>query len=237
MDISTIFQLMTPITILIVGVTYLYSQRISKVSKEYENYKNDEFRKSIEQQVYALQKELYINRERFNDVNHLVNEVKYSNENYFSNYNDKRKLGPNSFLNELGISSETNVDATKVFVLTPFNSEFDYQYDIIRATVSDFGFKCVRGDDSKLSSSILSHIVSEIANSKIIIANLSGRNPNVFYELGIAHALGKPVLLMSETLDGLPFDIQNQRILTFNSEKDLSINLKRWFAATIVKGA
>ena len=67
------------------------------------------------------------------------------------------------------------------------------------------------------------------------IANISGRNPNVFYELGLAHALGKPVIIVSESLSDIPFDINSSRILAFDDEKDLETKLKNWFVHTLAK--
>ncbi|MFA0146340.1 hypothetical protein [Vibrio lentus] len=234
MDFLYYAQLITPVVLLIGVIVLFYIVKINKVSKDYENYKNDDFRQSMEQRIYELQRELSINKERFDSVNHLLSEVKYSNSNYISNYHGANTLSPESFLRNLGVSSNVRVDPKKVFVLTPFHPRFDSQYQVIRNTISNFGFSCVKGDDSKMSSAILSHIVSEIASSRVVVANLSGRNPNVFYELGIAHALGKPVLLVSETLDGIPFDIQSQRILTFTTENELASNLERWFIETVV---
>ncbi|HDX8377648.1 hypothetical protein ACET8C_05015 [Aeromonas veronii] len=237
MELINALQIAIPLIAVVLTAVVIYTNKITKISKDYENYRNDEFRREIEQQIYKLQKELYVSKERFYDVNHLVNDVKYANSDYFNNYKGSNKLSPISFLNNLGVSDNVTIKPKQVFVLTPFNEQFDEQYAVIKNAVSKYGFTCVRGDDSKRSSLILGHIVAEIASSRIIIANLSGRNPNVFYELGIAHALGKPVLLVSETLDEVPFDIKNQRILTFNSYNELSENLSAWFISTILDEA
>ena len=90
-------------------------------------------------------------------------------------------------------------------------------------------------DDSNISSNILAHVIEEMLSAKIVIANISGRNPNVFYELGIAHALGKPVLLISESLSDIPFDIHSQRILAFRDERELTKNLNKWLIETLLR--
>ncbi|MOA36985.1 hypothetical protein D3C78_1585460 [compost metagenome] len=86
-----------------------------------------------------------------------------------------------------------------------------------------------------MSSNILAHIAEQIAKSRLVIANISGRNPNVFYELGLAHALGKPVIIVSESLSDIPFDINSSRILAFDDEKDLEVKLRNWFVHTLAK--
>jgi hypothetical protein len=53
--------------------------------------------------------------------------------------------------------------------------------------------------------------------SAFIIADLTGRNPNVFYELGIAHTLGKPVILLSQCIDDVPFDVRHNRVILYST--------------------
>lgn len=57
-----------------------------------------------------------------------------------------------------------------------------------------------------------------VASSRVLLADLTGKNPNVFYELGLAHAAHKPVLLLTQTLDDVPFDLQSLRIITYDVE-------------------
>ena len=53
--------------------------------------------------------------------------------------------------------------------------------------------------------------------AKILVAELTGRNPNVFYELGLAHALEKPVVLVSSNQDDVPFDVQHIRVIYYDT--------------------
>ena len=55
-------------------------------------------------------------------------------------------------------------------------------------------------------------------NAKVLLAELTSKNANVFYELGLAHALGKPVVLVSETMDDVPFDLQQLRVILYDKE-------------------
>ncbi|WED29900.1 nucleoside 2-deoxyribosyltransferase [Vibrio sp. DW001] len=231
MEVSDLVFYITPIISLVIVAVLYFNTRMASMAKKYEDYKHDDFRKSIEKELYSLHKELSLNKDRFNSINHLVNDVKYSDAKKHHKNDDN---GTKEFLQNLGVTSLPEVDPKKVFVLTPFNEEFSSQYNTIKETLNNLGLKCVRGDDSTVSSNILAHIMEEMLSAKVVVANLSGRNANVFYELGIAHALGKPVLLISESIADIPFDIQHQRILTFNNEEDLAKDINKWFISTLL---
>jgi nucleoside 2-deoxyribosyltransferase len=76
-------------------------------------------------------------------------------------------------------------------------------------------------------------ITNSIRKARLIVADLTGRNANVFYEVGIAHALNKPVLLMTQSIDDVPFDLRHRRALVYEYsprgckklEKDLLDNV------------
>jgi acyl carrier protein phosphodiesterase len=101
------------------------------------------------------------------------------------------------------------------FMVMPFGSE-DLQVvyeDFIKPVVeSKFNLDCVRGDDMFGSNAIMDDVFTAIRDAKIVIADLTGRNANVFYEVGIAHAISKPVLLVSQSLDDIPFDLRHRRV-------------------------
>jgi hypothetical protein len=63
-------------------------------------------------------------------------------------------------------------------------------------------------------------VVATIRRAQIIIADLTGQNANVFYEVGIAHAIGKPVLLLTQSIDDVPFDLRHRRILVYEFTPD-----------------
>src|SRR5207302_8589290 len=66
-----------------------------------------------------------------------------------------------------------------------------------------------------------------IQSAKVLVAELTGKNANVFYELGLAHALGKPVILVSETIDDVPFDLQPLRVILYDkSDPAWGVKLK-----------
>lgn len=103
-----------------------------------------------------------------------------------------------------------------VFVIMPFQENFDFLYhNHIQNVCNDINLSCLRADDLYASRSIMQDIWSSIYNSKIIIADCSGKNPNVMYELGIAHAIGKNVILITQDIGDIPFDLRHLRYIQY----------------------
>lgn len=96
-----------------------------------------------------------------------------------------------------------------VFVLMPFSKEFDDTYKLgIKAACEEAGMYCERVDEQHFDGTVLSRIYNQIATSNLIIADMTGRNPNVFYEVGYAHALNKRVILLTQREEDIPFDLK-----------------------------
>ena len=97
-----------------------------------------------------------------------------------------------------------------VFVLMPFSAEFTDIYELgIKAACKDAGAYCERVDEQIFLENILERVYNQISKADIIVADMSGRNPNVFYEVGYAHALNKIVILLTKTADDIPFDLKH----------------------------
>jgi len=97
------------------------------------------------------------------------------------------------------------------FVMMPFRPELHYMYLFMKQHIeSTFdGVLCKRGDEKILTVPLLDKVVSYIQEADVVIADCTGRNPNVFYELGIAHTLKKDVILLtSDPIDEAPSDIR-----------------------------
>jgi hypothetical protein len=75
--------------------------------------------------------------------------------------------------------------------------------------------ECHRGDDIFGSNVVMEDVRTAIAKADLIVADLTGQNPNVFYEVGIAHTLEKPVLLLSRSIEDIPFDLRHRRVLPY----------------------
>lgn len=103
----------------------------------------------------------------------------------------------------------------KVFVITPFNEDFLALYEELKNDFeNDYVFN--NAGDLDNQQNILKDIVNGINDADIIIADVSGLNSNVFYELGIAHAMGKKVIIITQDIGELPFDIKAYRANEYN---------------------
>ena len=104
------------------------------------------------------------------------------------------------------------------FVIMPFDEEVDDVYEhFMKPLLEDVGFSVDRADDIDSQQNILRDILERIDKSELIIADLTNGNPNVFYELGLAHALRKPVILLTQDIEGVPFDLKSYRLLEYST--------------------
>jgi nucleoside 2-deoxyribosyltransferase len=103
------------------------------------------------------------------------------------------------------------------FVLMPFDTSFDDIYRLgIKETAEKLGIRAERVDEQIFhKENILDRIYSQIDTADFIIADLTGRNPNVFYETGYAHAKGKLCLLLTSRADDIPFDLKHHRHIIY----------------------
>jgi hypothetical protein len=128
-----------------------------------------------------------------------------------------------------------------VFVLMPFNSDFKDVYELgIKPACIDAGAHPERVDEQIFQGSIVTRIYNNIAKADIIVADMSGRNPNVFYEVGYAHALNKLVILLTKNVNDIPFDLQDYPHIIYSHISDLKSALTgrvQWFVNNPQKGA
>ena len=112
-----------------------------------------------------------------------------------------------------------------VFVLMPFTQEFDDIYELgIKAACAEAGAYAERVDEQIFPSSIRERIYNQIAKADLIVADMTGKNPNVFYEVGYAHALGKKVILLTQNSKDIPFDLNDFQHIIYENK---IMNLKR----------
>ncbi len=95
-----------------------------------------------------------------------------------------------------------------IFVLMPFDEKFDNIYYGIKEAAEDAGAYAERVDKQIFTEGILDRIFNQISKADVIVAEMTGRNANVFYEVGYAHALNKIVLLLTQKKDDIPFDLE-----------------------------
>lgn len=120
-------------------------------------------------------------------------------------------------LKKLGKSANIAAGDT-CFVVMPFVAPLGKHYSLIyEPAIKKAGLRPVRADDEIFSTGkIMDQIWSGINAAKVLVAELTSRNPNVFYELGIAHALKKPVVLISANELDVPFDVRHIRVIYYD---------------------
>ncbi len=110
-----------------------------------------------------------------------------------------------------------NVVKDICFTIMPFGEWCERYYEAIYSpAIKAAGLEPHKANDLYRPSAIVSDIWQYTKKAKIILADLSGKNPNVFYELGLAHAIAKPAILVTESLDDVPYDLRALRIIEYD---------------------
>lgn len=104
------------------------------------------------------------------------------------------------------------------FVMMPFAMPLGGYYEAVyKPAIEKAGLQPVRADAEIFGAGqIMNQVWSGIRRAKVLVAELTTRNPNVFYELGLAHALKKPVVLISSNEDDVPFDLKHIRVIYYD---------------------
>lgn len=119
-----------------------------------------------------------------------------------------------------------------VFVLMPFHDDFKDVYELgIKPGCEAAGAFCDRVDQQIYRETMLQRIINQINKADLIVADMSSRNPNVFYETGYAHALNKPVILLTNNSEDIPFDLKHHLHIVYGkSITTLKTELERFVA-------
>ena len=126
-----------------------------------------------------------------------------------------------------------------VAVMMPFSADFDSVYDVIKDVCGKIECPALRIDEIYGPRKIINDVFSTIAQSRLVVCDLTGRNPNVLYETGLAHALGRDVILLTQSEQDVPFDLRQIRFIRYlpNNEglKLLSNELEQSLDAVLNK--
>lgn len=130
---------------------------------------------------------------------------------------------------------ELSVEWDFVAVMMPMRAEFSPTYKAIQQACINSGLRCFRADDIWEESAIVQDIFNLVFRAQVVIVDFTGKNPNVMYETGIAHTLGKHVIPISQSLDDAPFDLTHHRVLKYldnaeglkQLEEKLSVRLRQ----------
>lgn len=108
----------------------------------------------------------------------------------------------------------------KCFVIMPFQEQLDSYYrEIIKPLMETLGYEVLRGDEIYGIDAIIDQIKDAIRHADLLIADLTGKNPNVNYELGFADALDKTTIRISQAIEDIPFDYHHIRIVLYDTKK------------------
>lgn len=121
------------------------------------------------------------------------------------------------------ITEHENIESTLASAMMPFDSSFDQVFDSISRAAQDVGLRCRRADNIWEHAAIIQDVVSLIDRSRVVVCDCTGRNPNVFYEAGIAHSLGREVIIIAQNEHDIPFDLRHLRYIRYvNSQQGLN---------------
>jgi hypothetical protein len=81
--------------------------------------------------------------------------------------------------------------------------------------IKEAGLEPVRAEELFSTGSVVEQIWDQIVKAKVLLADLTDKNPNVFYELGLAHAARKPVIFTASKIDDVPFDLLHLRVIVY----------------------
>jgi hypothetical protein len=106
------------------------------------------------------------------------------------------------------------------FVLMPFRTELEPVHKTIRgAVVLDNGLICERADDIYSTGIVIDEVWGKLCEAQIVIADATGRNANVFYEMGLAHAIDKDIVVLAQATADIPFDLQHRRVVLYDPKR------------------
>ena len=132
------------------------------------------------------------------------------------------------------------IDERLVAVMMPFEAKFDSVYLSLQEAATAAGMRLQRADDIWIHDHVIDDVVSLIGRAKVVICDLTGRNPNVFYEMGIAHTLARDVIMLAQNKADVPFDVGHIRYIQYfpNSEglKTLANELRERLGTLQVRG-
>lgn len=192
--------------------------RVGYVSRVRESGRHIHFHYSIDETVPPLSNEhIFANRMALD----MPNEFEFSRNHWAVKDQDlyqfllRNAQTVRQFPTAFSIPRHEQIDPTLASAMMPFGANFDSVYEAIKNASASASLTCRRADDIWEHQSIIQDVVSLIDRSRIVICDLTGKNPNVFYEAGVAHTLGRDVILITQSGDDVPFDLSHIRHIRY----------------------
>lgn len=216
-------------------IAVLVTWRASKKYEEFARKPGDIIspqRAYVENKYYISSTPLTQDPGFFADANHILLDTSKDKDMLY-----RTKLPDFSFFEDMAIDlADIHVDEKMVMCLMPFHRKFEKTKTAIADACKEMGYKFRRSDDELIedNTDLRKSIVRMILESRVVIAVLDGRNPNVFYEIGIAHSVGKLVLMvvnLSRENKRQEVDLLSNRLITYNNTNELKEKLVKTLKA------
>jgi hypothetical protein len=107
----------------------------------------------------------------------------------------------------------------------PFASELDFVHKVIENIIEDYGIDCVRADQIAISRPVMEDVKAQIAVADLVIVDFTGKNPNVYYEAGLADAWKKDWIVLSQSNEDMTFDVRHIRSIRYSNTMGADIKL------------
>lgn len=128
----------------------------------------------------------------------------------------------------LKLSAKTEEPVKIAFALMPLGEEYKDLYIYgIRGAAEKTGFVYFRSDEIEHNAGIMNEIMHQIDKASVLIAEVTDKNPNVCYEVGLAHAKGKETILVARKGSNIPFDLKGKNHILYKNIHDLEEKLTR----------
>ncbi|TBA48916.1 hypothetical protein [Rhizobium ruizarguesonis] len=124
------------------------------------------------------------------------------------------------------IAEHESIDASLISIMMPFDPVLLPVFETLRAMATGMRLRLRRADDMWDNEAVIQDVVSLIDRSRVVIADCTGRNSNVFYEVGIAHTLGREVILIAQSANDVPFDLRHLRIVEYQNNQEGLVALR-----------
>lgn len=202
------------------------NRKLHESSKIQELFEYSKKRKEIDEEIAHLTSALMKS-----DVGEFIdfNRLAFSGQSN-SIYSDA--INYDKFLERFGLSGkETFIQKGTAVFLSPFNEEGNKLFQKCQNILGEINVFLQRTDNIMAKDDMLMNIVRLIVCSEVVVVNLNERNMNVYYELGVAHALGKPTVLLAQSdfsnsdFKGVGFDVDHKHIVFYSNHEDLEKKL------------
>jgi len=136
------------------------------------------------------------------------------------------------------VFSDVRISQRTCLVVMPFHPDFDRVYQTIKSVAEGRGFTCLRADKKYVSRPVMIELIKDIRTSDLIVVDLTNQSPSVYYEAGLAHALGKRCIILAESENDVGFDLKQMNALFYGSRRHprtLQTQLSKWFDTALTE--